>query len=143
MNKQSRKTYNEATQPTPPMVRKRYPQTGVFQLSAANHLELLITHVKRAFQLTEDLVENLSDGDLAKNLENIPSNTIGEQLWCVVGARESYLNAIAKNGRAGFSCSLKNTTAKTEVLACLQKSRNDCFSFFEQNELNLLKPNFY
>lgn len=105
-------------------------------MSALNHFELLTTHLKRAFVLTEDLVQNLSEDDLKKNLEGLPSNTIGEQLWCIVGARESYFKAIVKNGWSGFSCSLKNNTSKHEVLECLKKSKSDCFDFFEKNELN-------
>jgi hypothetical protein len=43
---------------------------------------------------------------------DVPSNAIGEQFWCVVGARESYARAIVADGWAGFTCSLSADAAR-------------------------------
>lgn len=54
----------------------------------------LTERLETAFNLTEDLASSLSGEELTMRLRDIPSNTIGEQMWCIVGARESYLEAI-------------------------------------------------
>jgi len=62
--------------------------------------------LKRSFGLYDDLIKELAEQSLEKDLAGLPSNTIGQQLWCVVGARESYLRAIVGNGWQGFACSI-------------------------------------
>jgi hypothetical protein len=60
----------------------------------------------QSFELYDDLVAGLPEDALEATLPGLPSNTIGAQLWCVVGARESYARAIEGGEWAGFSCSL-------------------------------------
>ena len=76
----------------------------------------------RSFQLYQDLVEKIDETALGSKLDSIPSNTLGEQLWCVVGARESFSQAIVANEWAGFSCSLDTTTDKDDVADALSRS---------------------
>lgn len=76
----------------------------------------------RSFELYQDLVAMLDDKALNSKLPNLASNTIGLQLWCVVGARESYSKAIAANKWSGFSCSLQKPHNKEDVLAALSSS---------------------
>jgi hypothetical protein len=57
-------------------------------------------------QLYIDLVAHIPESLLESKLANLPSNTIGQQLWCVVGARNSYLNAAKAGAWKGFSCPL-------------------------------------
>ena len=52
-------------------------------------MKILIKRLHKAFDLTLDLVHDLNTDDLKLKLRDIPSNTIGEQLWCIIGARES------------------------------------------------------
>ena len=59
-----------------------------------------------SFDLYGDLVAGLAEEAFAATLPGLPSNTIGAQLWCVVGARESYARALEGGEWAGFSCSL-------------------------------------
>lgn len=70
-----------------------------------------------------DFVENLPESALTRQLAD-RSNTIGAQLWCVVGARESYTSAIDNDGWVGFSCSLSgaDVKAKDRVLEALTRS---------------------
>ena len=42
---------------------------------------------ERAFGLYVDLLATLAPAALSARLGELPSNTIGAQLWCVVGAR--------------------------------------------------------
>ena len=72
---------------------------------------LLKTRLERAFALTADLVEHLEEEALGADLPDLPSNRMSGQLWCVVGARESYAAAIEAGAWQGFSCSLKRPGA--------------------------------
>lgn len=85
--------------------------------------EKLKVHLERAFKLTHDLVAHLEEASLGLDLPGLPSNRIAGQLWCIVGARESYLKAIAAGGWQGFSCSLTAPRAKEAVLAALTATR--------------------
>lgn len=82
--------------------------------------DYLKSRLDRAFQLTHDLVVHLDEPTLGIDLPDLPSNRIAGQLWCVVGARESYINAIEKGGWQGFSCSLKTPRVKESVLSVLE-----------------------
>ena len=84
--------------------------------------QLLKTRLERAFALTSDLVDHLEQGALGADLPSLPSNRISGQLWCVVGARESYSAAIEAGEWRGFSCSLKAPSEKVAVLAALRSS---------------------
>jgi hypothetical protein len=70
----------------------------------------------RSFKLTHDLVVHLDETCLNLDLPGLPSNRIAGQLWCIVGARESYTKAIESGGWKGFSCSLSTPRIKQSVL---------------------------
>lgn len=80
--------------------------------------------LEAAFGLTADLSDALSDEDVNLRLPQ-PSNTIWDQLWCVVGARESYAKAIEAGKWVGFSCSLTKTDrgSKQRLREALEASR--------------------
>lgn len=52
-----------------------------------------------------------------------PSNSIGAQFWCLVGARESYGCAFEAGAWKGFSCSLKDIKAPDAVRDALATSQ--------------------
>ncbi|MES2737583.1 MAG: hypothetical protein V4672_14770 [Verrucomicrobiota bacterium] len=86
-----------------------------------------ITHIiadslDRSFTLYRDLIESLDETALSSKLPQLPSNTLGLQLWCVVGARESYSRAIQANQWSGFTCSLETVSVKTPVAEALTRS---------------------
>lgn len=99
-------------------------------------LNLLIGRLKKSFSLTFELVKSLPEKSLESRLSSLPSNKIGKQLWCIIGARESYLNAIKNDGWSGFSCSLENTKSKSEVLECLLNSEKGCVDYLNSADLN-------
>jgi hypothetical protein len=76
--------------------------------------------ISRSFKLTYDLVSHLDERSLDLDLPNLPSNRIASQLWCIVGARESYMKAIELGTWAGFSCSLAEPKRRHSVLAVLE-----------------------
>jgi hypothetical protein len=103
----------------------------------------IINRLIKASLLTFDLVESLEENKLNLKLGNLPSNTFGEQLSCIIGARESYIRAIEHEGWKGYSCSLKNCNSKSEVLDSLKhtvKLMRNILPRFDYNEVqfNLL-----
>lgn len=98
-------------------------------------IDILLSRLQNAFNLTTDLVDSLSEEHLKLKLTGMPSNTIGEQIWCVIGARESYTNAIANKGWVGFSCSLENPHSKNQMKASLKKSEADCMATLSRFQL--------
>jgi hypothetical protein len=86
-------------------------------------MSVLREKLQRSFGLYDDLVQDLKEENLKLDLAGLPSNTIGEQLWCVIGARQSYLKAILAGGWQGFACGLKNTEDKAAVQEQLAESK--------------------
>jgi uncharacterized damage-inducible protein DinB len=68
--------------------------------------DVLRASFQRSASLYDELIAHLPEGALSMKLPGIPSNSIGKQLWCVVGARESFSRAIEAGSWSGFSCSL-------------------------------------
>lgn len=79
------------------------------------------------FSLYDELAASLPETSLASKLPGLPSNAIGDQLWCVVGARESFARAIHAGEWEGFSCSLSaaDTRELEAVGAGLARSTQD------------------
>ncbi|MFO7682581.1 MAG: hypothetical protein R6X34_21295 [Chloroflexota bacterium] len=96
----------------------------------------LKTKLEQSFKLTYDLVVHLDEEFLGLDLPNLPSNRISGQLWCLVGARESYTKAIETDSWQGFSCSLTTPQVKQSVLAALQatQKRLDEIGFVDLTE---------
>jgi len=103
-------------------VRKILPIDKKCEIVEDKMIERLKKNLSRAFTLTHDLVTHLEEKSLTLDLPNLPSNQIAGQLWCVVGARESYLKAIEAGEWKGFSCSLQTPDVKQSVLEALETS---------------------
>jgi hypothetical protein len=84
----------------------------------------LLTRISRTLGLTNALADGLSPDALGFRNGRAPSNTIGSQFWCIVGARESYARAFELGSWQGFSCSLKDVGSPTAVQAALAVSRS-------------------
>ena len=84
----------------------------------------LIRSFERSFGLYKDLLEAIDEGVLDQKLPGLPSTTVGLQLWCVVGARESYSRAIQANEWVGFACSLETATDKAAIADALIRSES-------------------
>jgi hypothetical protein len=64
--------------------------------------DVLASRFERANLLYLDLLDALSPEQLGSRLPGLPSNTIAGQLWCVLGARESYPRAARAGSWQGF-----------------------------------------
>jgi len=69
-------------------------------------LEVVKSSLHRTVSLYDALIAALPESALMERLPGVRSNTIGQQLWCVIGARESYSRGIAAGEWKGFSCSV-------------------------------------
>ena len=80
-----------------------------------------------SFELYDALASEVPEASLALKLPGIASNALGDQLWCVVGARESFAGAIRSGAWPGFSCSLTahETRERDAVIAALCRSAED------------------
>ena len=85
-----------------------------------NVKQILKEKLDRSFKLTHDLVAHLDETALNLDLPGLPSNRIAGQLWCVVGARESYSKAIKAGAWSGFSCSLPPKFGRQSVLEAME-----------------------
>jgi len=86
----------------------------------------ILAHLVARFRAHHELVSALPEEILQKKLP-LPSNSIGAQYWCVVGARESYTRALKEGEWTGFQCSLSSSDVKEKqkVLDALDRSAAD------------------
>jgi hypothetical protein len=66
---------------------------------------LIDARLDAVFALYDELIAALDGAQLRQSLP-VPSNPIGMQLWCVVGARETWARAIEKGTWGPFKCSI-------------------------------------
>jgi hypothetical protein len=66
---------------------------------------LIDTRLDALFELYDELIASLDDTQLRQSLP-VPSNPIGLQLWCVVGARETWAHALETGTWGPFACSI-------------------------------------
>lgn len=66
---------------------------------------LIDARLEAVFRLYDELVASLDGAQLRQSLP-VPSNPIGMQLWCVVGARETWARAMEKGTWGPFGCSI-------------------------------------
>ncbi|WP_413290896.1 hypothetical protein [Bdellovibrio sp. HCB337] len=92
--------------------------------------------LERSTKLYLDLVSHVPEAALGSKLVNLPSNTIGQQLWCVVGARHSYIKAAKAGAWDGFECPLDwdKTTDTKEVQAALQSTGESISEFLKRED---------
>jgi len=85
---------------------------------------ILSERLSKVFEYYDEIVNHLAEVSLYSKLGSLPSNKIGEQLWCVVGARESYIREIQKGQWDGFRCSLtkEDISKKKNVSEALANS---------------------
>lgn len=101
-------------------------------------ISLLRSRLEQTQHLYDDLVRELTPELLASRLGDLPSNTIGQQLWCVIGARESFPAAARAGAWQGFDCSLESEQLAdaAAVGAALTRSAVDMDSWVRDLELS-------
>ncbi len=72
--------------------------------------DVIIGNLERRFSAFTDLVEQSDDAALQYKLPVERHKSLVEHLWCVVGARESYTQALIAGEWQGFNCSMTSYT---------------------------------
>ncbi|MCB1218238.1 hypothetical protein KDL44_12665 [bacterium] len=86
-------------------------------------MQHIVDRLIRDFELWVEMANHLPDEAFMAELP-LPSNSIGDQFWCLIGARESYIRAIEEGEWQGFTCSLsrEDITAREGILQALADS---------------------
>lgn len=86
----------------------------------------LTKRLKRTHELLIDVLDHIEEKHLSSKLKDLPSNTVGQQFWCIAGARISYTKAAKAGKWQGFECPLTGE----QIRSCheLKKSLNSSFS---------------
>ncbi|MDP3487179.1 MAG: hypothetical protein Q8S19_04510 [Bacillota bacterium] len=104
-------------------------------------MEQVINRVLKALELTADFYSFIPEAGLALAIPGAPSNKIGQQAWCIVGARESYLTALKNGSWNGFSCSLQDCFDKRLILNKLEQTAIDLTEFVRSSSVKELNIN--
>jgi len=97
--------------------------------------------VVNALVLTADFYHHISESNLTLSITKVPSNTIGEQAGCIIGARESYLKALKNGEWVGFSCSLDEHYDKNLVISKLQETTFNIQKFLLETDMKDINLN--
>lgn len=96
-------------------------------------MDVLQQRVLLALKLTYYFYNHINEICLKMKISNVPSNTIGEQAYCIIGARESYLIALKLGEWAGFECSLNATYEKNLIISKLEETYTNLEKFFQED----------
>ncbi len=68
--------------------------------------DLIVKNLAARFRAYDELLTDLDDAALQQRIDVPKHKNLLEHLWCVVGARESYAQAIEVGQWQGFACSM-------------------------------------
>lgn len=88
------------------------------------------------FSMYRDLLDTLRSEDYVYRLKGLRSNSIGNQLKCVAGARESYYKSILDNRGFKWICSFDGEMAnvKAEIDKYMGAYEKEIISFIDESE---------
>ncbi|MFY2507430.1 hypothetical protein ACN3E9_03840 [Vibrio pectenicida] len=84
--------------------------------------DTILKNIRQRFESLLDPIESLEPSLLTSQLDIAKSKSVGEHMWCIVGARESYSRALSLGKWDGFTCSLEETDNPAKILAKLHSS---------------------
>lgn len=99
-------------------------------------MDILKQRVLQALSLTDDFFNHINEDCLTLRILDAPSNTIGEQAYCIIGARESYLKSLKIGKWAGFECSLIDSNNKTLIVRKLKEANINLERFLQDNSVD-------
>lgn len=88
-------------------------------------MSIIASRLSTVLGLTDSLAAGLPPETLHAHNGDARSNTIGEQFWCIAGARESYSRAYDAGEWKGFTCSLDEPHSPDVLQAVLSDSRTE------------------
>lgn len=94
---------------------------------------VLRRRLARANTLYVDLVDTVTPAHLGSRLADLPSDTVGHQLWCVLGARESFPAAARAGQWQGFTSPVEGEqlTDPAALRAALESTAADVDAWVE------------
>jgi hypothetical protein len=100
--------------------------------------DAIFKRLDTAFRFTNELSQSTSESSLNCRIAGVPSNSIGSQFWCIIGARESYIKAIVSGGWLGFSCSLTRAQSKEprSIQSALSETRDQALVVITKSEMS-------
>ena len=104
-------------------------------------VDILKQRVLQAMSLTGDFYNHINDGCLTLRISDVLSNTIGEQAYCMIGARESYLKSLKMGHWAGFDCSLTDSNDNTLINSKMKETHANIERFLLDNSLDQMNSN--
>ncbi len=78
--------------------------------------KIIVSRLETIISMWQDLMRDLSDEHLKMKLGNLPSNTIGQQLWCLGGCRESNLKSLEADSSFAWQCTYEGSADDSEAL---------------------------
>ena len=89
--------------------------------------QLLRRRLELANTLYLDFVDTVTSENLGSHLADLPSDTVGHQLWCVLGARESFPRAARAGDWQGFTSPVtkEQTTDAAALRAAFVQTASD------------------
>ena len=104
-------------------------------------MDILKQRFFQALSLTYDFYNHINEGCLPMKISDAPSNTIGEQAYCIIGARESYLKALKVGEWSGFDCSLIDSYNKSLIISKLEETHRYLERFLQENNTREVNTN--
>lgn len=71
--------------------------------------EIVIENLASRFQSYADVIEQVDDATITARIDVPKHKTLGEHVWCVVGARESFAKSLEAGEWLGFACSMSTS----------------------------------
>ncbi|RXJ74226.1 hypothetical protein CS022_03935 [Veronia nyctiphanis] len=84
--------------------------------------DTVVKNIRQRFRSYSLLFEQIAEDSLTLQLPVAMSKSVGEHMWCIVGARESYTRALLNGKWDGFACSLKSDSNYSEIKKALDDS---------------------
>jgi uncharacterized damage-inducible protein DinB len=102
--------------------------------------DIYLRHFQSIRERTYDFLAVLTTADLALKLPFPEAQSLLDQLWCVVGAHESYLRELQCGAWQGFSCSLERLDEYTPATIRHQMQQSDQAMRGLLGEIDLAAP---
>lgn len=93
-----------------------------YEKKASSMREMVLNNIHARFSSVLDIVNSLPPESYTAYLNVAKNKSVGDHIWCIVGARESYSQSLIEGQWAGFSCSLDSTENPTEAVEKLTAS---------------------
>lgn len=104
-------------------------------------MDIVKQRILQALNLTNDFYHHINVECLRLKISEVPSNTIGEQAYCIIGARESYLKALIIGQWDGFDCSLIDSKNKKLIITKLEETHSNIEEFLQDISIDEVNSN--